>query len=53
MFRVAPYHAVPKLHEAIKQDCPLAMGWRECWVTLLPVMIRQIRDPKPISIRNF
>ena len=44
MFPMAPYHALPRLHEVIKHDCPRAKGWLECWVQLLPVMIRQIRD---------
>jgi fatty acid desaturase len=46
MFPMVPYHALPRLHEVIKHDCPRAKGWLETWVELLPVMIRQIRDHK-------
>jgi fatty acid desaturase len=44
MFPMVPYHALPKLHEAIKHDCPKAEGWFQTWKVLLPVMIRQVRD---------
>jgi len=46
MFPLVPYHALPKLHEVIKADCPPAYpsilaAWRE----LLPATLRQVKDP--------
>jgi MocE subfamily Rieske [2Fe-2S] domain protein len=46
MFPLVPYHALPRLHELVKEDCPLPYtsilnAWRE----ILPAMLRQIHDP--------
>jgi MocE subfamily Rieske [2Fe-2S] domain protein len=46
LFPPVPYHALPKLHAAIKADCPppypsILSGWRE----LLPAILRQAKDP--------
>jgi len=46
MFPLVPYHALPKLHEAIKHDCPppypsILSAWRE----ILPTLFRQMDDP--------
>ena len=46
LFPPVPYHALPKLHAAIKDDCPppypsILAGWRE----LLPAILRQVKDP--------
>jgi Na+-transporting NADH:ubiquinone oxidoreductase subunit F len=46
MFPLVPYHALPKLHELIKDDCPppypsILSAWRE----ILPTVIRQMDDP--------
>ncbi len=46
MFPMVPYHALPKLHEAIKWDCPPAYpstiaAYRE----IVPAIVRQLRDP--------
>ncbi|ACB96339.1 fatty acid desaturase family protein [Beijerinckia indica] len=46
MFPMVPYHALPKLHEAIKADCPapypsLLAAYRE----IIPTLLRQCRDP--------
>ncbi len=46
MFPMVPYHALPRLHEAIKEDCPPAYpstvaAYRE----VLPAIARQLRDP--------
>jgi fatty acid desaturase len=45
MFPMVPYHALPKLHEAIKHDLPsptlsIAAGYREMW----PAFMRQLRN---------
>jgi fatty acid desaturase len=44
MFPMVPYHALPRMHEVIRHDCPVAKGWWATWRELLPVMIRQVRD---------
>jgi Na+-transporting NADH:ubiquinone oxidoreductase subunit F len=46
MFPLVPYHALPRLHETIRDDCPppypsILSAWRE----LLPAVIRQLDDP--------
>ena len=46
MFPLVPYHALPKLHAAIKSDCPppypsILAAWRE----ILPAILRQVKDP--------
>ncbi len=47
MFPMVPYHALPRLHEALKADCPtpypsLLAAYRE----IIPAVLRQFRDPK-------
>lgn len=46
MFPLVPYHALPRLHAAIKHDCPepypsLLAAWRE----IVPSVLRQVKDP--------
>jgi Na+-transporting NADH:ubiquinone oxidoreductase subunit F len=46
MFPLVPYHAMAKLHAAIKDDCPtpyssLLSAWRE----IVPTVLRQVKDP--------
>jgi Na+-transporting NADH:ubiquinone oxidoreductase subunit F len=46
MFPLVPYRALPRLHAAIKDDCPapypsLFAAWRE----LAPAIFRQVKDP--------
>ncbi len=46
MFPLVPYHALPKLHAAVKDDCPtpypsLFSAWRE----IVPTILKQVRDP--------
>jgi MocE subfamily Rieske [2Fe-2S] domain protein len=46
MFPLVPYHALPKLHALIKDDCPppypsILAAWREIW----PTILRQVKDP--------
>jgi fatty acid desaturase len=46
MFPMVPYHALPRLHELIKDDCPPAYNstiaaYRE----IIPTVLRQIKDP--------
>jgi len=46
LFPLIPYHALPKLHEAIKADCPAPYpstiaAYRE----IIPALLRQLKDP--------
>lgn len=46
MFPLVPYHSLPALHVAVKDDCPppypsLFAAWRE----IIPTVARQIKDP--------
>ena len=46
MFPLVPYHALPRLHAAVKDDCPppypgLIAAWRE----IVPALLRQVKDP--------
>lgn len=46
MFPLVPYHALPKLHAAVKDDCPtpypsLLSAWRE----IVAAISRQVKDP--------
>ena len=46
MFPLVPYHALPRLHVLVRDDCPppypsILSAWRE----LLPAVLRQVRDP--------
>ena len=46
MFPLVPYHALPALHEAVKDDMPapyssLFAAWRE----IVPAILRQVKDP--------
>jgi MocE subfamily Rieske [2Fe-2S] domain protein len=46
MYPLVPYHALPRLHEVVKDDMPtpypsLIGAWRE----IVPALARQVRDP--------
>lgn len=46
MFPMVPYHALPALHAAIKDDCPAP--YRGMWAAyreIIPALLRQRRDP--------
>lgn len=46
MFPLVPYHALPRLHEVIKDDCPTPYGSiLQAWCEILPAIIRQVTDP--------
>jgi fatty acid desaturase len=52
MYPMVPYHALPRLHESIKADCPppyasSIAAYRE----ILPAMLRQINDPAYHAVR--
>jgi MocE subfamily Rieske [2Fe-2S] domain protein len=46
MFPLVPYHALPRLHAVVKEDCPtpyasIPAAWRE----IIPALLRQTKDP--------
>jgi Na+-transporting NADH:ubiquinone oxidoreductase subunit F len=46
MYPLVPYHALPRLHAAVKDDCPppypsLFSAWRE----IVPTILKQVKDP--------
>lgn len=46
MFPLVPYHALPRLHELIKHDCPPPYsGIISAWKEILPAIVRQVKDP--------
>jgi Na+-transporting NADH:ubiquinone oxidoreductase subunit F len=46
MFPLVPYHALPKLHELVKADCPPAYGSiRAAYQEIIPTLLRQSKDP--------
>jgi fatty acid desaturase len=46
MFPMVPFHALPRLHEAIKSQTPPAYaGFLAAYREILPTLIRQARDP--------
>jgi fatty acid desaturase len=46
MFPMVPYHALPRLHAAIKEDCPPAYrSTVEAYREIIPTLLRQRVDP--------
>lgn len=46
MFPLVPYHALPRLHELIKDDCPTPYsGLWEAWCEMIPAVLRQVKEP--------
>jgi MocE subfamily Rieske [2Fe-2S] domain protein len=46
MFPLVPYHALPKLHEAVKEDCPVPYrNLLDAWREIIPATLRQVKDP--------
>jgi len=58
LFPMVPYHALPRLHEVIKADCPPA--YPSLWAAyreMIPAFLRQWRDPsyavrRPLPVPN-
>lgn len=45
MFPLVPYHALPKLHELVKDDCPVPYkGIIDAWKEIIPTLLRQVND---------
>jgi fatty acid desaturase len=54
MFPMVPYHALPKLHAAIKADCP--PPYPSCWAAyreIIPALARQVKDPRYHVVRTL
>ena len=54
MFPMVPYHALPRLHEIIKHDCPKPYpssiaAYRE----IIPTLLRQVREPAYFVARQL
>lgn len=46
MFPLVPYHALPKLHQLVKDDCPTPYpGLWAAYKEIIPTVLRQIKDP--------
>jgi fatty acid desaturase len=46
MFPLVPYHALPALHQAMKDDCPPPYkGIIAAFKELIPAVLRQVKDP--------
>jgi MocE subfamily Rieske [2Fe-2S] domain protein len=46
MFPLVPYHALPRLHEEVKDDCPLPYpSLLNAWREIVPAILRQVKDP--------
>jgi Na+-transporting NADH:ubiquinone oxidoreductase subunit F len=46
MFPLVPYHALPRLHEAVKHDMPAPYTsiW-DAWREIVPAVLQQVKDP--------
>ena len=54
MFPMVPYHALPKLHEEIKDDLPPACP--SVWAAygeVIPALARQMRDPETWIVKDL
>ncbi len=46
MFPLVPYHALRKLHDAVKNDCPTPYtSLFAAWCEIAPTILRQVKDP--------
>ena len=46
MFPLVPYHALPRLHAAVKDDCPAPYpGLLSAWAEIITAVLRQVKDP--------
>jgi Na+-transporting NADH:ubiquinone oxidoreductase subunit F len=46
MFPLVPYHALPKLHKLVKDDCPpVYPSIYSAWSEILPTILKQVKDP--------
>jgi fatty acid desaturase len=45
MYPMVPYHALPRLHEAVRYDCPPPETLLGAWRQIIPTVLRQLKDP--------
>ena len=46
MFPLVPYHALPRLHAVVKEDCPTPYSSIfNAWSEIIPAIRRQMKDP--------
>jgi len=46
MFPLVPYHALPKLHQLVKEDMPAPYpGLFAAWKEIIPALLKQRKDP--------
>ena len=46
MFPLVPYHALPKLHAAVKHDMPTPYpSLFNAWCEIIPTVLKQVKDP--------
>ena len=54
MFPMVPYHALPRLHEAIKHDCPKPYpSLYAAFAEIIPTVLRQAKDPSHFVRREL
>ena len=54
MFPMVPYHALPKLHELIKSDCPVPYrNIVEAYREIIPTLRKQVKDPSYFAERKI
>ncbi|WP_395338374.1 fatty acid desaturase [Ningiella sp. W23] len=54
MFPLVPYHALPRLHEYMKEDCPKPYeGLWDAWKEIIPAVIKQSDDPDYFVTREL
>jgi Na+-transporting NADH:ubiquinone oxidoreductase subunit F len=54
MFPMVPFHALPKLHEHVKQDLPRTYnGLLDAYKEMLPALIRQSHDADYFLVREL
>ena len=46
MFPLVPFHALPKLHDVVKEDCPTPYtSLFAAWCEIIPTVLKQVKDP--------
>lgn len=45
MYPMVRYHALPRLHVAVRHDCPAPETLLEAWGRIIPTVLRQLKDP--------
>ena len=54
MFPLVPYHALPRLHEEMKNDCPPAYeGIAQAFREIIPALRKQVKDPTYFVARTL